>query len=163
MTKKSSHRQLRLQQKRLLKIHSVKHPEPSPKATRNIAELLDFISSRKNVPYAWGRHKNDCVAFVLGAAKAQTGHDRATRLRWETEKKALRLIKKVGGLEKVFDKYFKRIPPAQAMRGDIAGVADETFGIHPMIVEGERLVGPGEKGNRHLPRKAMIMAWSIDE
>jgi hypothetical protein len=32
-----------------------------------------------------------------------------------------------------------------------------------MIVEGETLVGPSEKGNRRLKRRAMTMAWSIEK
>jgi hypothetical protein len=46
------------------------------------------------------------------------------------------------------------------MRGDIAGVPDADLGIHPMIVEGDMLVGPGDKGLRRLPRRAMTIAWS---
>jgi hypothetical protein len=34
------------------------------------------------------------------------------------------------------------------MRGDIGGVLTPQFGIHPMIVEGLTLVGPGDRGNR---------------
>jgi len=128
---------------------------------RNVKALLAFIDERQNRPHEWGRHANDCASFVLGAAKAQTGHDRATAIKWHDEKSGLRAIKKAGGLEKAFDRWFVRIPPAQAMRGDIAGVPDERFGIHPMIVEGELLVGPGDKGNKRLKRREMTMAWSV--
>jgi hypothetical protein len=127
---------------------------------RDIKALLAFIDSHHAVPYAWGRTHNDCVGFVLGAVKAQTGHNRATAFKWHDEKSGLKTIKKAGGIEAGFDHFFVRILPAQAMRGDIAGVPDERFGIHPMIVEGSTLVGPGDKGNRRLPRSAMICAWS---
>lgn len=129
---------------------------------RNVMALLSFINERQSRPHEWSRkHGNDCVSFVLAAAKAQTGHDRATSIKWHDEKSGLKAIKKAGGLEKAFDRWFRRIPPSQAMRGDIAGVPDERFGIHPMIVEGETLVGPGDKGNKRLPRKAMTAAWSV--
>jgi len=128
---------------------------------RDVKALLAFIDERQNRPHEWGRKANDCVSFVLGAAKAQAGHDRATAIRWTDEKSGLRAIKKAGGLEKAFDRWFVRIPPAQAMRGDIAGVPDGRFGIHPMIVEGEMLVGPSDKGNRRLKRREMTMAWSV--
>jgi hypothetical protein len=127
---------------------------------RDIKALLAFIDSHHAVPYAWGRTRNDCVGFVLGAVKAQTGHSRATRVRWSSQKAGLKAIAEFGSLEAAFDHFFVRIKPAQAMRGDIAGVPDERFGIHPMIVEGETLVAPGDKGNRRCPRKMMICAWS---
>lgn len=127
---------------------------------RDIAALLSFIESRHATPHEWGRHKNDCVSFVLDAVKAETGHSRASKLTWHDEKSGLRVIKREGGLEKAFDRYFQRVPPAFAQRGDIAGVPDPDLGIHPMIVEGDALVGPDGKGNRRLPRKAMTIAWS---
>lgn len=132
-------------------------------ASRDIAALTAFIDSRQNTPHEWGRDKNDCVAFVLAASKVQTGRGRASKIRWTSRESAHRILKRMGGLEAALDQYFVRIPPALAMRGDIAGVPDETFGIHPMIVEGEMLVGPGDKGNRRLPRKAMTTAWSAVE
>lgn len=128
---------------------------------RNVKALIEFVDSRQNRPHEWGRKKNDCVSFVLGAVKAQTGHDRATAFKWTDEKSALKSLKKAGGIEKAFDRWFTRISPAQAMRGDIAGVPDERFGIHPLIVEGEMLVGPGDKGNKRLKRREMTVAWSI--
>lgn len=127
---------------------------------RDVSALIAFIDSRHSTPYEWGRTKNDCVSFVLGAVHALTGHDRATRIKWSSEKTALRTVARQGGLEAAFDKWFVRIEPSKAMRGDIAGVPDETFGIHPMIVEGETLVSPGDKGNRRCPRRMMVAAWS---
>jgi hypothetical protein len=32
-----------------------------------------------------------------------------------------------------------------------------------MIVEGELLVSPGDRGNRRLKRSAMVLAWSIEK
>lgn len=127
---------------------------------RNHEALIDFINSRQDVPYEWGRKANDCVSFVLDAVKAQNGRGRASELKWSSEISAIRLIKRLGGLEAAFDKYFQRIPPSKAMRGDIAGVPDEAFGIHPMIVEGDSLVAPGDRGNKRIPRRAMAVAWS---
>jgi len=127
---------------------------------RDVMALLAFIESRQVVPHAWGRKANDCVAFVLAAVRAQTGENRGRRLVWSSRGGALRVLKRLGGLGAALDAHFVRIPPAQAMRGDIAGVADPVFGIHPMVVEGEMLVGPGDRGNRRLPRRAMIAAWS---
>lgn len=128
--------------------------------TRNIAALLAFIDARQNRPHAWGNDANDCVAFALGAVEAQTGERRAAQLQWKTRADAVRVIRRFGSLEAAFDAHFQRISPAMALRGDIAGVPDGAFGIHPMIVEGELLVSPGDKGNRRAPRRAMTCAWS---
>lgn len=127
---------------------------------RDIEALLAFIESRHYAPHAWGRDANDCAGFALAAVEAQTGEKRAQRIRWASRAEALRVIGRFGGLEAAFDRYFQRIDPIQAMRGDIAGVPDEAFGIHPMVVEGALLVSPGETGNRRAPRSAMVMAWS---
>jgi hypothetical protein len=131
-----------------------------PLAVRDFAALVAFIDSRQNMPHAWGRRANDCASYALDAVAAQAGFDRAADLDWSNRAEGLRVIKRFGGLEAAFDHYFERIPPAHAQRGDIAGVPDETFGIHPMIVEGLLLVGPSERGNRRQPRKAMTIAWS---
>lgn len=130
---------------------------------RDIAALMAFINSRQNVPHAWGRARNDCMSFTAGAVKAQTGKDPARGLRWDGEKSGRRLLRDLGGVEAVLDARFKRIAPAIARRGDIGGVPDDQLGIHPMIIEGETLVSPGDKGNSRVKRRAMTMAWSIDE
>lgn len=127
---------------------------------RDVLALHAFIDSRASTPHEWGRAKNDCVSFVLDAVKAQTGHSRATKLKWHDEKSGLRLIKKLGGLEAAFDRYFQRVAPAMAQRGDIAGVPDPDLGLKVMLVEGETLVCPCDTGNYRLPRNRMVAAWS---
>jgi hypothetical protein len=128
---------------------------------RDIAALVAFLDGRQATPHAIGSSANDCVSFALGAAAAVTGEQRAAELEWHSAVAARRLITRLGGLEAAFDRYFVRTAPAMAMRGDIAGVADPELGIHPMVVEGLTLVGPGERGNRRLPRSAMVAAWSV--
>jgi hypothetical protein len=130
---------------------------------RNFSALVAFINSRQNTPHEWGRKANDCAGFALDAVKAMTGKGRAASLKWSSRAAGLRVIKRFGSLEAAFDHYFVRIPPSLAHRGDIGGVPDETFGIHPMIVEGTKLVGPGDNGNRRQPRAAMTVAWSATE
>lgn len=129
-------------------------------AERDIEALLAFIESRQQVPHTWGRLENDCCSFPIQAVEAMTGRNPCGRLTWSSRAGAVRVIKAAGGLENAIDRYFVRIPPSCAKRGDIAGVADATFGIHPMVVEGEMLVGPGDKGQRRLPRRMMVTAWS---
>jgi hypothetical protein len=127
---------------------------------RDVAALVAFIESRHHKPHAIGCQANECIAFMLGAVEAQTGKKVAARLKWGSLPEAARIIKRYGSLERAIDAFFERIPPAHAMRGDIGGVPDEGFGIHPMIVEGLDLVGPGDDGNRRVKRSAMTVAWS---
>lgn len=128
---------------------------------RDIEALIAFVESRQAEPHSFGRHANDCCSFALGAAKAATGHDRATKLKWKSEAQAMKVIAGFGSLEAAIDHYFQRIAPAQAMRGDFAGVPDPALGIHPMVVEGETLVAPSGTGLKRWRRSAMTVAWSI--
>jgi hypothetical protein len=128
--------------------------------TRDIPALIAFVESRHAIPHAWGRENNDCAGYALAAVEAETGVRVARALKWRDRASALRVIARFGSLEAAFDAHFERVAPALAKRGDIAGIPDEEFGIHPMIVEGTTLVGPGEQGNRRQPRAAMTLAWS---
>lgn len=127
---------------------------------RDVVALIAFIESRHAIPHAIGRAENDCVGYCLAAVEAQTGRKVAAKLNWSSPAAALRIVKRYGSLQAALDAHFERIPPAQARRGDIAGVPDADFGIHPMMVEGTMLVGPGDRGNRRQPRAAMTCAWS---
>jgi hypothetical protein len=128
---------------------------------RNLEALLAFIAGRAATPHSWGREGNDCVSFAAGAVEAQTGKNPLGRLRWRSPRGALRVVTRLGGMAAALDARFDRVAPGAAMRGDIAGVADPVFGIHPMIVEGDTLVAPGDRGLVRLPRAAMIAAWSV--
>jgi hypothetical protein len=130
---------------------------------RNLEAMLDAIEQRTSTPFAWGSDGNDCVSFAAAIVKAQTGVNRLGDLRWSSESAARRLLKRLGGLEKAMDARLRRIAPAEAMRGDIAGVEDAELGLRLMIVEGPTLVGPSTKGLRRLPRAAMSAAWSAVE
>lgn len=127
---------------------------------RNLEKLLAFIEARAARPFDW--RGNDCVSFAAGAVRAQTGRRLLGTLRWRTKAHAAQLIADQGGLEAAVDARLTRIPPAQAMRGDVAGVVDPLFGIRLMIVEGATLVGPGARGLKRMPRAAMAMAWSVE-
>jgi hypothetical protein len=127
---------------------------------RNGQALVAFLDERAATAHGYGRRANDCGSFALAAVAALTGEDPAPDLDWSNRREALMIVKRFGSLEAAFDAYFERIPPALAMRGDIAGVPDADFGIHPMVVEGDMLVGPDEGGTRRLKRSAMVTAWS---
>jgi hypothetical protein len=126
---------------------------------RDHLALLRFLEERSAMPFEWGR--NDCVSFAARAVRVQTGRRLLGRLRWRSLTGARRNIERLGGLETAIDERLERIAPAEAMRGDIAGVPNDVFGIRLMIVEGASLAGPGTRGVRRLPRSAMVAAWSI--
>jgi hypothetical protein len=119
-----------------------------------------FLAERSRMSFDW--RTNDCVRFAKAAIEAQTGVHIALPARWGTAAGAARALAKLGGLEAVVDGILPRIAPAHAMRGDIAGVADDAFGVRLMVVEGDLLAGPGPNGIRRAPRREMIAAWSAE-
>lgn len=130
--------------------------------TRNHAALIALLELRRARGFSWRRGR-DCVSFAAACSKAQGGVDFLDGIpRWKNRRQALAVADEVGGLSSALDQRLRRIAPAMAMRGDIAGLPDDLFGVRLMVVEGETLVGPGERGLERLPRSAMTMAWSID-
>lgn len=130
---------------------------------RDLIALRRFIAGRENTPFAWGKNANDCASFARAAVIAQTGKDPLRRVKkWSDAKGAATIIAQHGGIEAVADKALRRIPVSRAVRGDVAAVKDDRHGVSLAIVEGDMLVGPGDKGNLRLPRSAMIAAWSAD-
>jgi hypothetical protein len=128
---------------------------------RDIEALMALLEDRARKPFSWRDH--DCVRFAAAAVRAQTGVNPIRGLRWRSKKGATAAIARFGSLEAAVDAHLTRIAPAQAMRGDIAGVPDDEFGVRLMVVEGRLLIGPGDHGIRHLPRSAMVSAWSADD
>ncbi|MFC3579134.1 DUF6950 family protein [Sphingomonas hylomeconis] len=131
---------------------------------RDYDALLGFIADRRDMPFAWGRHANDCASFAAGAVLAQTGRDVIGSATWSSRVGALRVAQRLGGLPAIVTARLTEIAPAMAQRGDVAGVADDLFpgGIRLMVVEGVTLVGPAEQGTERQQRAAMIRAWSVD-
>lgn len=125
---------------------------------RDIEALLAEIARRDPLPFDWGG--NDCVRYVAACVLAQSGLDPLAGLDWADEASARALLATLGGMEAAVDSRLRRIAPAFAMRGDVAGVADPDLGLALMIVEGQTLVGPGALRARRLPRAAMIASWS---
>ena len=127
---------------------------------RNHDAWLAEMARRARMPFDWRR--NDCARYAAACVKAQTGRNALHGLRWASKAGAARVLLRLGGMEAAVDARLTRIAPAMAMRGDVAGVFDPDFGVSLMIVEGATLVGPGETGEKRLPRAAMIMAWSAE-
>ena len=127
---------------------------------RDIPALLATLFARRHLAHEW-RKGRDCVSNAMICVEAQTGIDHLADMPdWTTRAQALAVARSLGGLRKAMDDRFNRIAPSMTHRGDIAGLADKTFGVRLMVVEGETLVGPGDHGLERLPRKAMTIAWS---
>ena len=125
---------------------------------RNIERLIAFIEARLNKPHDF--RDNDCVRFVLGAVEAQYGYNVRLGVNWSTERGAKRAIARLGGMRSAADEHFNQIRMDRAAFGDIAGVNDPATGFHVMLIEGQSLIAPGERGVMRLPRTEMICAWS---
>lgn len=126
---------------------------------RDIAALLAWIEAAQRRRFAWRRGR-DCVSFALGGVLAQTGVDLLAGIRpWSTLREARAVAASAGGLEAKLDAHLDRVPPAQAQRGDVAGLPDRRFGVRLMLVEGRTLVAPGKHGLVRLDRAAMTIAW----
>lgn len=127
---------------------------------RDFDALVAAIAQHQRRAFGW-RGGRDCVRFAGACIAAMTGLDPLAGVpRWNTRREALAIAKELGGLEAAVDARRPRIAPAKAQRGDIAGLPDRLFGVRLMIIEGETLVGPGQRGLERLPRSAMVMAWS---
>lgn len=82
--------------------------------------------NHKTLNYATGRH---CVGLADAGVKALTGeslipsYGRAAN----TEKAALRALKKLGDVDTYLDIRFKEIPPLEALAGDIVAFPGEGY------------------------------------
>lgn len=125
-------------------------------------EALDrFLAERARMPFAWGSAANDCISFYAAAARAMADHDPIEGLKWSSEIGAARVIRRLGGLAAAVSSRMTPVAPAFAMRGDAAAVEHPEHGLSLMLVEGETLVAPGERGLERHPRSAMIFAWTL--
>ena len=117
--------------------------------------LAQYITDRLQTPFAWGSH--DCVCFAIGWISIVAMEDLMAPYRpWSTEKKARAIIKKLGGLELMFDKNLKRILPSYAKDGDVALIDGTAY-----LFSGNQIVGPGKNGLIFKTRLDATCAWSL--
>ncbi|MFA6121925.1 MAG: hypothetical protein WCT35_04930 [Sideroxydans sp.] len=116
--------------------------------------LADYITERLQTPFTWGEH--DCVCFAIGWLSIVAMEDLLAPYRpWTTGKQAARIIKKLGGLEGLFDANLKRIHPNFAQDGDITLVDGTAY-----LFSGSHIVGPGIEGLIFKNRMEATCAWS---
>ena len=115
----------------------------------------EYITADLQTPFEWGVH--DCVCFAVGWLEIATGRDYLSEHRpWSTDKQAARLLKKLGGLEMLFDQHLARVPPAFARDGDITLVGNTAF-----LFSGTHIVGPGKSGLIFKSRMEAACAWAF--
>lgn len=115
--------------------------------------LADYIAAHLQKPFAWG--SNDCTTFVIGWLESETGIDYLSQYRpWSSAIDASRILKRLGGLEHMFDKHLTRINQNMAADGHIAlidGVAS--------LFSGPHVVAVGEHGLQFKNRTEAKCAW----
>jgi hypothetical protein len=113
--------------------------------------LPEYIISKLNVPFEYGT--NDCILFTIGWLELSTDKKYLPQEKWNNEKQALRIIKKLGGLENQFDKHLKQIEPNFAKDGDLTIVDGISY-----LFSGSNIVSVSKNGliyrNRMLAKKA---------
>ena len=121
--------------------------------------LNDYISSKTQVPFAWGKH--DCVTFSVGWACLQSGRNYLEGIKpWKSKRQALREIAKEGTLENYVTKRFGAPIAGYPKDGDLALLPDAIGGL--CIVYGPYAVGPStEIGLGFLPFTQALKYWSV--
>lgn len=131
--------------------------------SRDYDALIAYLDARVAMPFAWGDAANDCVSHAAGAVEALTGVNpiRAAGHRWSSQRGALRLLTKVGGVEAAVAGLLVEIPPAKAQRGDI-GLVEIDGRASLVVFQGDMVSGPGLAGTVRLPRAASAKAWRAE-
>ena len=122
------------------------------------ARLHALLAQRAVFPFAWGQH--DCCLFVCDAIQAMTGHDPAAGLRtYRTERGALRVLKRHGGVAGVADaRLGPRVPVLAAQVGDAGLVTlDERDSL--ALCAGSHWLATGLQGLIPLPLEVANIAW----
>jgi hypothetical protein len=115
--------------------------------------LPDYIAANLTRPFVWGSH--DCILFGFGWVNQQTGRDWLAEFTpWKTPKQAMRIVKRLSGLEAAFDARFTRINPNLARDGDIA-----LYNGCMCLFSGPHIVGPGPDGMTFVNRLRATCAW----
>lgn len=127
-------------------------------------ELTRFIEERRAAPFVWG--SNDCCLFAADWVLRCTGVDLAATFRgtYSSPLVAHRIINESGGIETLWSEHAekmgaKRIPSAQAWRGDVA-IRDGGKGDCLGVVVGTQAAFVSESGLLFYPVES-CRCWRI--
>ena len=123
------------------------------------------IMAAGELTFQWG--KNDCCLFASNCIKAMTGDDPAKgiRGRYRSEEKALAILKEEGGVEaivrgKAREFGWKKIPPIEAQRGDVA-TCKWPEGIAVGVCNGVEVLFVTREGLRGVKKSECRRAWRV--
>lgn len=116
--------------------------------------LPEYITANLQKPFAWGSH--DCVLFAVGWLNVSTGRDHLAEFgSWGNAREAMRIVKRLGGLERAVDARLTRINPHLAKDGDLA-----LYKRCLCLFSGAYIVGPSHDGLAYINRLEAECAWS---
>jgi hypothetical protein len=123
--------------------------------------LADYLASVRDRPHAYGRH--DCLLFVAGAVKAETGTDlaRGHHRKYKSQAGSVRYLRSLGfrSAEAMIDSLLPKLAPAFAHRGDVVMGED---GI-PGLCMGDHALFVSEDGLGRAPLGHWVKAWRVGE
>lgn len=119
-----------------------------------------LVQARMRTPFAWGVH--DCCLFAADCVQARTGRDPAADLRgaYRSERGALRVLARIGGLAGAGARCGAEIPPLCAGACDVGIVRDAGRELLA-VCTGEVWLAPSmaQAGLAALPLDAATRAW----
>ncbi len=124
--------------------------------------LIEFILSRQNEPFAWG--KNDCCLFGADWLVVLLGYDTAQAYRgaYDSALGAARVLEQHGGIESIVDTHFPRHPTiAYTRRGDLVAYLSPE-GLTLGVCEGRDAVFAGHLGSMRVATLKCQTGWRID-
>lgn len=111
-------------------------------------------------PFEWST--NDCCQFTLGRwCELCTGINHLVSYKYKTEAGAVRILKRLGGLEALATKHLgEPKPPAMAHRGDIVSF-EHDCGVALGICVGAKIAGVGQDGLMLVSMSLAKNAWGV--
>lgn len=135
--------------------------DPMRVATETWRPRFDaLIQSRMSAPFSWGW--NDCCLFAADAALAITGVDHAADVRgtYSTEREAMRVLKRLGGVSSLASRGGDECLPLTARTGDVCLVMQgdrEALAV----CAGHVLLAPAATGLAAHQLTDALRAWRI--
>ena len=122
-----------------------------------MASFASYITAYLHTEFKWGEH--DCCTFTVGWLKELSGEDYLAEHRpWNSEKEAMEIIKRLGGLRKIFNKTFDKVPVNFACDGDLT-----IYKKAACIFNGRYIVTVGKSGLVYFDRSLAKKAWRCRE